>query len=109
MTTPPLAEPTEEEIKEGCRLVNTDFYNLWVTLDGRNIHRVGSPAVVWKDNSSFPGRLEWWRDGVLHREDGPALIIPGEGNEFFYIQGARVDESEYLRTYCIGKELNLEL
>lgn len=32
------------------------------------LHRLGGPAVLYGNNE------EWWRDGKLHRENGPALV-----------------------------------
>ena len=36
-------------------------------LDGK-LHREGGPARVWLN-----GTKEWWRDAKLHRKNGPAI------------------------------------
>lgn len=43
----------------------------WLNALGQ-FHRVGGPAVI-----SVTGRSEWWLDGQLHREDGPAYASDG--------------------------------
>jgi hypothetical protein len=44
----------------------------------RELHRVGGPAIVHADNSS----KYWYRNGELHREDGPAAVS-SEGKAWF--------------------------
>lgn len=34
-----------------------------------NLHRENAPAVEYPD-----GTKEWWRNGMLHRDDGPAVV-----------------------------------
>jgi hypothetical protein len=36
------------------------------------IHREDGPAMIWDD-----GMQAWYRNDLLHREDGPAVIYPG--------------------------------
>jgi len=43
-----------------------------ICVHNGKIHKRGSPAVYW-DN----GGTEWFLDGLLHREDGPAIIVYG--------------------------------
>ncbi len=38
--------------------------------DGK-LHREDGPAYISSD-----GYQAWWKDGYLHREDGPAIIYP---------------------------------
>jgi hypothetical protein len=40
-------------------------------------HREDRPAMIWPD-----GRKEWWRNGLHHRENGPAVIYP-DGEEWW--------------------------
>lgn len=36
------------------------------------------------------GVLAWWEDGVLHREDGPAVVYPnGKRSNAWWYKGAR--------------------
>jgi len=32
------------------------------------------------------GRKEWWKDGVLHREDGPAVVW-ADGTQEWWVNG----------------------
>ena len=45
--------------------------------DGK-LHREDGPAVIYAD-----GRQEFYRDGKLHREDGPAVIYANGRQEFY--------------------------
>lgn len=42
------------------------------------LHRENGPAVLYKQ-----GYQEWWRNGKLHREDGPAIISSDGTEEWF--------------------------
>jgi len=76
----------------------------WRLPDGR-LHRVGGAARIYRDGSK-----EYWQNGVLHRENGPAIDTPrkkiwfwegrkhrddgpaveyANGSEEFYHHGAR--------------------
>jgi hypothetical protein len=48
--------------------------------DGK-LHREDGPAVEWSTGSKF-----WYRDGRLHREDGPA-IEHADGSRSWYRRG----------------------
>lgn len=50
--------------------------------DGR-LHRDDGPAVERPD-----GRREWWRDGQRHRADGPAIEC-ADGYRSWYLDGQR--------------------
>ncbi len=41
-------------------------------------HREDGPAVIWPD-----GQQEWWRKGKLHRDDGPAVIFADGGRQWY--------------------------
>ena len=45
------------------------------------LHRDDGPAVIWSD-----GRQEWWKDGNWHRDDGPAVICTS-GTHYWYKDG----------------------
>ena len=47
-------------------LIGTDGTKCWYK-DGK-LHREDGPAVKWTNGSKF-----WYKDGKLHREDGPAI------------------------------------
>ena len=47
------------------------------------LHREGGPAVVHAD-----GMQEWYLNGVRHREDGPAVVL-ASGAQEWYLNGER--------------------
>lgn len=51
----------------------------WRNSSGK-FHRIDGPAREW-DN----GTKEWWVDGWLHREDGPAVDEPQ--GQFWFVRG----------------------
>lgn len=51
-------------------------------LNGK-LHREDGPACIWPD-----GYQEWWLNGQLHREDGPARIGT-DGTQVWYRNGQR--------------------
>jgi len=75
-------------------------------LDGK-IHREDGPAVEWVNGSK-----EWWLNGKLHREDGPA-IERADGHKEWYLYSEKVDPETIAdlwlakNIYCIyNKETN---
>jgi hypothetical protein len=40
-------------------------------------HKIGGPAIIYEN-----GTEEWWVNGFLHREDGPAIRYASEGDYF---------------------------
>jgi hypothetical protein len=50
------------------------------------------------------GRKEWFLDGFLHREDGPAIETSG-GTKIWYIQGKRHREDGPAMEYSGGSNL----
>ena len=46
-------------------------------------HREDGPAVIYPDGTQY-----WYRDGKRHREDGPAVIHP-DGRQLWYKNGIR--------------------
>lgn len=49
----------------------------WTNASGR-LHRTGAPALEWE------GRAEYWEDGILHRSDGPAILDPRVGVDYWF-------------------------
>lgn len=52
------------------------------------IHRDGGPAMI-----TSKGAKIWYRNGKFHREDGPAVIV-GDAAEW-YLDGIRYYEKEF--------------
>jgi hypothetical protein len=57
------------------------------------LHKENGPAVV---STSGPdsGTKEWWVNGLLHREDGPAIVW-GDGTLDWYLKGESFDFNEW--------------
>jgi hypothetical protein len=93
-------------------------YNVIVCPDGTQqwwqngrLHREDGPAVIFPD-----GTQEWWLNGKLHREDGPAVIRPN-GIQVWYINDNlhREDGPAYIHPngtkewYLNGKNITNEV
>lgn len=52
------------------------------------LHRENGPAVEWPD-----GSCEWWRNGELHREQGPA-IERADGSKEWWFRGRQRSAEE---------------
>ena len=74
-------------------------------LNGK-LHREDGPAVEW-DN----GHKEWYLNGKLHREDGHA-IESANGNKQWFLNGKPMSEDEHKRatskSTCEGKEVEID-
>jgi hypothetical protein len=53
------------------------------------VHREGGPAIERTD-----GTCEWYAEGVRHRDDGPAIISP-DGQCQWFQHGTRLSETEF--------------
>ncbi len=51
-----------------------------------NLHREDGPAII-----SWNEYQEWYKDGNLHREDGPAYIN-SDGTQIWYINGKDITD-----------------
>ena len=83
-------------------------YTVEVRDDGRKewflngkIHREDGPAVEWPNGNKY-----WYINGQLHREDGPA-IVRTDGSKEWYLNGERVTEKEFLKRNAPVKELTV--
>jgi len=53
------------------------------------------------------GTESWYKDGKLHREDGPARIYQN-GARYYYLNGDYIEEKDYLKVQnCPLEELPL--
>jgi hypothetical protein len=50
-----------------------------------NLHREDGPAIIYPD-----GTKRWYKDGKRHREDGPAIIY-SDGTQRWYKNGKDID------------------
>jgi hypothetical protein len=69
------------------KTINKYGYKEWRLPNGL-LHREDGPALEWNN-----GRKEWHINGLRHREDGPA--IEGNNNKYWYINGKQYTENEY--------------
>ena len=52
-------------------------------VESGNLHRDDDqPSIIWVED----GTMEWWRNGNLHRDHGPAFVS-GNGHEVHYNKG----------------------
>jgi len=61
--------------------------------DGK-LHREDGPAIEWAN-----GTKAWYRDGKFHREDGPAVEY-ANGIKYWYLKGIEIkckSNEEFLR------------
>ena len=75
-----------------------------------NLHREDGPAVIWAT-----GTQEWWLNGKRHREDGPAYI-GANGTQKWFLNGnlhredgpAVIGASGYQAWYLNDKQVTEE-
>ncbi len=53
------------------------------------LHREDGPAIIYPD-----GRQWWYKEGEWHREDGPAIIYP-DGRQWWYKEGEKYEPSAH--------------
>jgi hypothetical protein len=70
----------------------TDKAGMTTYRVGGLYHRIGGPAVHWRDGSQY-----WYENGRLHRIDGPAIYEPNAGEQHFYIHGLRYQSELHYR------------
>lgn len=58
----------------------TENYIAWKNNESEGFHKLDGPAVVYHD-----GKKRWYKDGLRHREDGPAIDDPD--NKSWYMNG----------------------
>ncbi len=56
-----------------------------------NLHREDGPAVIWAT-----GTQEWWLNGKRHREDGPAYI-GANGTQEWFLNGKEVPKAAVMQ------------
>jgi hypothetical protein len=71
----------ESELTDATKLVHTPDVILFVN-DLGELHRVDGPAFISRKLRA------WYRQGLWHREDGPALIL-SDGSCVYYQHGRR--------------------
>ena len=57
-------------------------------LDGK-LHREDGPAIEWSNGNKF-----WFLDGKLHRKDGPAIEL-NDGHKEWFLDDKKLTEQEF--------------
>ena len=70
-------------------------------LNGK-LHREDGPAY-----ESANGNKSWYLNGKLHREDGPAMEF-ASGFKYWFLNGERVTEEEHKRQTSKVVEMTME-
>ena len=55
------------------------------------LHREDGPAIVWGN-----GGKEWWQNGLRHRIGGPA-VIRSDGSKEWWLTGVCYSKHEYIK------------
>jgi len=59
------------------------------------LHREDGPAIIWKN-----GDEEWYLNSKKHRDDGPAVYYPSfNGLRGWYIDGRKLSEDQFKQHY----------
>jgi len=66
-----------------------------------NLHREDGPAVEYADGDRW-----WYLNGNLHREDGPAVEY-ADGDRYWYLNGVEYTEKEFNKKTAKVKELTV--
>ena len=68
------------------------------------LHRENGPAVEYAD-----GTTHWYKNGKLHREDGPAMEL-SNGDKYWYLEGKEFTETEFRQRNRpgIGKKVTVD-
>ena len=69
-------------------------------LNGK-LHREDGPAIEYADRSKF-----WFLNGKYHREDGPACEY-ANGDKYWYLNGEELTEEEFNKRTQV-QELTIE-
>lgn len=73
------------EITSNDRFTGVEItkYGTKMWFKNGSLHRIDGPAAIHADGST-----EWWQLGVLHREDGPAKDL-ADGEQQWWVNGTR--------------------
>ena len=71
-------------------------------LNGQ-LHREDGPAIEWLN-----GDKEWFLNGQLHRDDGPAVEYADGPEREWWLNGKEVTEQEVMNPSCSGKVVEID-
>lgn len=75
-----------------------DGYNAWYLNGKVSRNEAEGPALEYKN-----GRKMYCKDNMLHRENGPALIDPKEGEKYF-LEDSEITRCTFLKISNFQKE-----
>ncbi len=76
----------------GC----SDYYEYSYYNNDSEYHRLGGPSYINKSGS------KWYKNGNLHREDGPAEENRNGFKSFYWLNGAYYNKQRYLEIIRFG-------
>ena len=80
-----------EDEEEGVEAMPSTYLVRKCWRDKRgSYHRLNGPAIIYND-----GDTTWFRHGLRHRDDGPALVWTVENREEWYRDGERYEPSAH--------------
>ena len=79
--------------------VYTNGHKEWY-INGK-LHREDGPAVEWND-----GTKSWWLNNKRHREDGPAVEY-SDGYKDWYLNGKRLTQEEFNKRMTSTVEMTM--
>ena len=83
-----------------CRQVHEITQGKKIWYRNGKLHREDGPAIECLDGSKF-----WYLNDQRHREDGPALEY-SDGDKAWYLNGVKMTEEEHARATS-GKEMSI--
>jgi hypothetical protein len=81
--------------------IDNDGTKVW--YKNGKLHREDGPAIEWAH-----GTKEWYLNGKLHREDGPAVEY-ADGWKWWYLNDEKLTEEEFNRIIEEAEQLPVEL
>lgn len=87
--------------------ISDNFTGLFISRQGRKnyfkngeLHRLDGPALESRDGK----HQEWWVNGKLHREDGPA-IIGGAFGESWYLNDISYNKETFDNIFEVARQI----
>ena len=69
---------------------DTDYFGNKEWFQDGKLHRDDGPAIEWTD-----GSLWWHQNGELHRDDGPAMVN-ADGTKEWFLNGIQYTQEEFI-------------
>lgn len=80
----------------------------WSDFGFKTLHRTDGPAYIEFNKDGLPIKIEFWQNGLLHRENEPAVIACFVNNfNKLYVQALRYYKNGMIHTYSEDKPMLL--